>query len=58
MNKKTAELELRKLLSILTTGNREEVRNAKKTIEMLWHKENKAFISRDEVRFTLYNNYK
>lgn len=43
MTKKEMEKELRRLLSILTIGNREEVRSAKKEIEMLWHKDTKAF---------------
>lgn len=37
------EMELRRCLSVLTTGNPEEVRNAKKEIEELCHKDRKAF---------------
>src|SRR3989338_1862783 len=35
--------KLRRLLSILITGSREEFKNAKKEIEKLWHSETKAF---------------
>src|SRR3990167_4065255 len=37
------ENELRKLLSVLMTGSREEFKKAKKEIESLWHRETKAF---------------
>lgn len=35
--------ELRRLLSLLTLGNREEIRSAKKEIEKLWHKDTAVF---------------
>ncbi|MBI2463582.1 hypothetical protein HYV57_01350 [Candidatus Peregrinibacteria bacterium] len=35
--------ELRRLLSILMTGSREECKKAKREIESLWHRETKAF---------------
>lgn len=37
------KVELQRLLFLLTEGNREEVRNAKKEIARLWHKDHKAF---------------
>lgn len=43
MTKKEIEKEFRRLLSLLTTGNREEIRNAKKEVDKLWHKDHKAF---------------
>lgn len=51
MNNKATTTELHRLLSILTTGSREEVRNAKKTIEKLWHRDNKQFRKRAPVTF-------
>lgn len=43
MTKKETERELRKMLDILTTGNPEQVRSAKKDIEKLCNKEGKTF---------------
>lgn len=43
MDKNAVGKKIHDLLSILTTGNREEVRNAKKGLEKLWHKETKLF---------------
>lgn len=39
------EKELRRCLSVLTTGNPEEVRDVKAEIEKLWHKDREAFKS-------------
>lgn len=44
MNKKVMEKELRELLSVLTEGNREDVRSTKKKIDKFWHKDHKAFM--------------
>lgn len=43
MTKKEMEKEIRSLLSVLTTGNREQVRNAKKELEKLLHKDRESF---------------
>ncbi len=37
------EKEIRELLSVLTTGDREQVRNAKKQFEKLWHLDIQSF---------------
>lgn len=57
MSKKEVEKELRRLLSLLTIGNREEVRSAKKAIESLWHKENKAFKKSATVAFEYLSKF-
>ena len=43
MSQQETKNELRRLLSILTTGSRDEFKKAKKEIESLWHRETKAF---------------
>lgn len=43
MTKKEMDNQLSKLLVVLTEGNPEEVRGAKKEIEKLWHKETESF---------------
>ena len=42
---------MRRLLSVLMTGPREECKKAKKEIEKMWHKETKAFKAGAHVAF-------